>query len=78
MLQVTYSVLSLLVASTSAAIDPSKLVPMSEYAKDTRTLDCWQCFAADGFFCHEKDQKSLKAITGSDDPSMGICCKPGY
>ena len=31
------------------------LVDMEEWAKDSRVLDCFECFQAKGRFCHKKD-----------------------
>lgn len=44
---------------TNAQYDSSPLVPMSEYDKNYRTLNGWECFEAKGKFCHDKDNRSM-------------------
>jgi len=67
-----------LLGQVQAQYDYAPLVPMEEYAKDYRTLDCWECFEARGKMCHDNDYSSMLAITGSSNPGHGICCKPGF
>ena len=31
------------------------LIEMEEWSKDSRILDCFECFQAKGRFCHKKD-----------------------
>ena len=58
--------------------DPSPLVPMSEYSENYRTLNGWECFEARGKLCHDKDHKSMVAVTGSSNSGHAVCCKPDY
>ena len=58
-----------------AAYDYSPLVPMDEYGSDYRTLNVWECFAAKGKFCVDKNYKSMMALTGSSNRGHGLCCK---
>ena len=58
--------------------DSSKLVPMSEYQYNYRTLDCWECFEAKGKMCHDKNYNSMISVTGSSNIAHGVCCKPDY
>ena len=58
--------------------DYSPLVPMDEYEKDYRTLNCWECFQARGKMCHDTDYSSMMLTTGSSNFGHAICCKPGY
>lgn len=70
-----------LVDSAKASLgyyDSSAIVPMSEYAYNYRTLDCWECFQAKGKMCHKKDYSSMIAVTGSSNIAHGVCCKPDY
>lgn len=51
---------------------------MSEYTKNYRTLDGWECFKAQGKFCHDENNNSMIQVTGSSNAGHGICCKPDY
>ena len=51
---------------------------MSAWKDNYRTLNCWQCFEAQGKMCHDKKQESLIKVTGSSNPGHAVCCKPGY
>jgi hypothetical protein len=42
-----------------AAHDFSPLVPMNDYSKNTRALNCWECFEAEGKMCYDPKQGSL-------------------
>ena len=66
-----------LISGASASYDYSDLVKMSEYKKDYRTLNCWECFEAAGKMCHDRDHKSMIKVTGSSNFGHGVCCKPG-
>tara|TARA_B110000285_G_C15107589_1_gene608979 strand:- start:1958 stop:2161 length:204 start_codon:yes stop_codon:yes gene_type:complete len=39
--------------------DFSPLVPMSDYSKNSRALNCWECFEANGKMCYDPLQGSL-------------------
>ena len=56
--------------------DSNPIVPMSEYSKEFRTLDCFQCFQAEGKMCHDTLYGSMITSTGSSNPGHGLCCKP--
>jgi len=48
-----------LVGTSNAAYDgTTPIVSMADYSKTTRSLDCWECFSADGFMCHDDAHKS--------------------
>ena len=57
--------------------DSNPLVKMSEYSKEYRTLDCMQCFTAEGVMCHDESYSSMMKVTGSSNPAHGLCCIPG-
>ena len=45
---------SVIAAKTNiAAHDFSPLVPMNDYSKNTRALNCWECFEAEGKMCYD-------------------------
>ena len=67
-----------LVSLVTGYYDPALLVPMSAYAKNYRTLSCYECFQAQGKMCHYKTDESMIAITGSSNIYHGLCCKPDY
>ena len=74
-----YKVLISLVATSQAAYDSvTPIVPMADYSSETRTLDCWECFAADGFMCHDDSHNNMIAKTGSSNRAHGVCCRPGF
>ena len=58
--------------------DNSTLVPMRDYKGNLRTLNGWECFAAEGKFCHDLNHKSMIKVTGSSNYGHAVCCKPGY
>ena len=70
--------LCLLILEVGCQYDYSALVPMSEYSKNYRTLNCWECFDARGKMCHDKDYQSMFRVTGSSNFGHGVCCKPDY
>ena len=51
---------------------------MNEIADNYRTLNCWQCFEAQGKMCHDKNNASLIKVTGSSNPGHAVCCKAKY
>lgn len=51
---------------------------MRDYKDNYRTLSGWECFKAEGKFCHDDNQGSMIAITGSSNFGHGICCKPDF
>ena len=51
---------------------------MRNYHYYFRTLNAWECFNAQGKFCHDKNHKSMILATGSSNYGHGICCKPNY
>ena len=73
----TILVLTQVAAQYYDVSDSNPIVPMADYSKDFRTLDCLQCFQAEGKMCHEKNYNSMIAVTGSSNSAHGICCKPG-
>ena len=72
------SIFAGLLSTAQAGYDYSPIVPMEEYKDNYRTLTGWECFEAQGKFCHDKDHGSMVAVTGSSNFGHGICCKPGY
>ena len=57
-----------LIQKTEGAYDPTKpIVKMADYSKASRTLDCWECFEAEGKMCHDVAHGSLIAKTGSSN-----------
>ena len=58
--------------------DYSPVIKMRDYKYDYRTLNAWECFEAEGKFCHDKNHKSMVLATGSSNYGHGICCKPNY
>ena len=66
------------VISVHGIYDNTKpIVMMNDYSQDYRTLNCWECLAAEGVMCSYKDNKSMIALTGSSNEGHGLCCKPG-
>lgn len=52
------------------------LVPMSEYRwNEFRTLNCWECFEAQGKMCHHEDYIHNVALLESGNWGDGACCK---
>lgn len=51
---------------------------MSNYKEDYRTFSGWECFKAEGKFCHDKIHESMILVTGSSNFGHGICCKPDF
>lgn len=51
------------------------LVPMSEYQFDYRTLNCWECFEAQGRMCHFEDYAHNQLLLQSANRGDGVCCK---
>ena len=51
---------------------------MRDYYRNYRTLDGWECFKAEGKFCHNFNHTSMIRETGSSNFGHGICCKPSY
>ena len=53
--------LFLIISLTQAAYDSDtpKELPMMNYKDNYRTFDCWECFAAKGKMCHDKDNLSM-------------------
>ena len=60
-------------------------VPMAEYKPsvecpgcplDFRVGDCWQCFAAKGKMCLDKEGKGLFNHMETTKPGVGFCCSP--
>ena len=72
----SFSAIIALLSAANARYDSSTLVPMSEYTKNYRSLDGWECFKAEGKFCRHKSNKSMIKVTGSSNIGHGICCKP--
>ena len=72
------STLIALLQFANAQYDSSPIVPMSEYSKNYRTLNGWECFKANGKLCHDKDNRSMIKVTGSSNAGHGVCCKPDY
>lgn len=72
------SVIATLLSTAQAAYDNSAIVPMESYKDNYRTLTGWECFEAQGKFCHDKDHGSMISVTGSSNFGHGVCCKPGY
>lgn len=68
----------LVIASVEAQYDYSPIVPMRDYKYNYRTLNGWECFEAQGKFCHDSNHQSMFLITGSTNYGHGICCKPDY
>lgn len=50
----------------------------SNYPKDFRILDCWQCFEAQGKVCMDKDHQSLIQHIETTKSSAIFCCKQDY
>ena len=68
-----------LIQLSSCAYDPTRpIVPMTEYKKEYRTFNCWECFTAQGKMCYDQDDKSMILATGSSNKGHGICCRPDY
>lgn len=59
--------------------DPTRpLVPMAEYEDfDYRTLNCWECWEAEGRICHhfEYDHGAIFRDIKSGNTGDGVCCK---
>ena len=55
------------------------LVPMSEYPLNYRTLNCWECFEAQGRMCHHDgyDHSEVFNLLQSGNKGDGFCCKNG-
>ena len=75
---IKHCLFALILGITNAVYDYSELVPMQEYRYLYRTLDCWECFEAQGKMCHEIDNMSMMNATGSSNRGHGVCCKPEY
>ena len=58
--------------------DSSPITIMDKYEWDFRTLDCFECFKAEGKMCVDRDYESMIVATGSSNNFHGVCCKPGY
>ena len=58
--------------------DNSELVKMRDYRYNYRTLNAWECFEAEGKFCHDKNHESMVLVTGSSNYGHGVCCKPDF
>ena len=58
--------------------DRSPIVPMRDYFENYRTLNGWECFEAQGKFCHHVNHTTMVLETGSSNFGHGICCKPQY
>ena len=58
------------------------VMPMNQFyaekGEDWRTLNCWECFEAQGKMCHDKDYSSMTQVTNSRDPGDQVCCRPGF
>merc|ERR1712166_1409965 len=67
-----------LLESVKSGYDNSLIVPMGTYPKNYRTLNGWECFKAEGKFCHDENHKSMIKVTGSSNFGHGVCCKPEY
>ena len=39
-----------------------------------RTLDCAQCFQAQGRMCYDRNNAQMFNVTGSTNPAHGVCC----
>ena len=50
---------------------------MADYDFDYRTLNCWECFEAQGRMCHEKNYEHHKIfdLLLSANRGDGVCCK---
>ena len=70
-----FSIINLI---SSQYYDSGPIFDMNDYDNYIRTLDCWECFEANGKMCIRKDYLSMIYITGSSNYGHGICCKPGY
>ena len=66
-------VLSMLVFTGLISVSRGQLA--SEWTRDTKSMDCWDCFAAQGRMCHGKDYKGIPQYTRSSISGKGICCK---
>jgi len=65
-----------LIQKTDAFYDPTKpIVKMADYSKPYRTMDCWECFEAEGKMCHDIAHGSMIARTGSSNSGHGVCCR---
>ena len=65
-----------LIQKTEGFYDPTKpIVKMADYKSDHRTMDCWECFEAEGKMCHDVDHGSMISRTGSSNKGHGVCCK---
>ena len=42
-----------------------------------RTLNCWECFEAQGMICHHREYKHELMVLQSGNRGDAICCKPG-
>jgi hypothetical protein len=49
-----------------------------EKGEEWRTLNCWECFEAQGKMCHDEDYNSMTSVTNSRDPGDQVCCRAGY
>lgn len=58
-----------------AFFDPSPIVPMSEYSESYRVLDCFQCFEAQGKFCHHRDYGQTLHDTQEANRGYAFCCR---
>ena len=64
--------------SDSHGYDYGPLVPMQNYTFDYRSLNGWECFKAEGKFCHHYNHSSMIKATGSSNFGHGMCCKPHF
>ena len=55
------------VVQASIGYDNGPIVNMTLYPQNSRTLDCWNCFKANGKMCTLRDGKSNLPITGSSN-----------
>ena len=63
------------ICQANIGYDDGPLVNMTQYPHNSRTLDCWQCYKANGKMCTMRDGKSNLPITGSSNTGHGLCCK---
>ena len=71
-------VLVLLAHPSQCANDLTRpLVPMSDYPNNYRTLNCWECFEAQGRMCHHEgyDHSKVFSMLESGNKGDGFCCK---
>ena len=77
MMLILLTIISTVYADQRIGIDSSPIVNMTEYNYTTRSLDCWQCFEANGKMCTLRDTKeSMLYLTGTTNRGYGLCCSP--